>query len=88
MDLFKILKRWRCTTLVVGQYHAAEERHESAAVEFEVDGVIWLYNIKKENIRVRAIEVFKMRGNKHIAKIFPFQITDQGIVTYPEEVVF
>ncbi|MBW2965952.1 AAA family ATPase [Candidatus Woesearchaeota archaeon] len=88
LDLFKILRRWKCTTLVVGQYYAAEERHESTAVEFEVDGIIWLYNIKKENIRVRAIEVFKMRGTKHSAKIFPFEITDEGIVVYPEETVF
>ena len=88
MDLFKILRKWKCTTLVIGQYYAAEERHESTAVEFEVDGIIWLYNIKKENIRVRAVEVFKMRGTKHSAKIFPFEITDNGITIYPEQSVF
>lgn len=88
LDLFKILRKWACTTLVVGQYYAAEERHESTAVEFEVDGIIWLYNIKKEDIRVRAIEVFKMRGTKHSAKIFPFEITDRGVTIYPEQSVF
>ncbi|MEE9525530.1 MAG: ATPase domain-containing protein [Candidatus Woesearchaeota archaeon] len=88
LDLFKILRKWKCTTLVVGQYYAAEKRHESTAVEFEVDGIIWLYNIKKEDIRVRAIEVFKMRGTKHSAKIFPFEITNKGITIYPEQSVF
>ena len=88
LDLFKILKKWKCTTLVIGQYYAAEERRESTAVEFEVDGIIWLYNIKREEIRVRAIEVFKMRGTKHSAKIFPFEITDSGITIYPEQSVF
>ena len=88
LDLFKILRKWRCTTLVVGQYSAAEEKHESIAVEFEVDGIIWLYNIKKEDIRTRAVEVFKMRGTKHSAKIFPFEITDSGITIYPEQSVF
>ena len=88
LDLFKILRRWKCTTLVVGQYYAAEERHESTAVEFEVDGIIWLYNIKKEDIRTRAVEVFKMRGTKHSAKIFPFEISDEGITIYPEQSVF
>ena len=88
LDLFKILRKWKCTTLVIGQYYAAEERHESTAIEFEVDGIIWLYNIKKENIRVRAIEIFKMRGTKHVAKIVPFEITDKGIIVYPEETVF
>jgi KaiC/GvpD/RAD55 family RecA-like ATPase len=88
LDLFKVLRKWKCTTLVVGQYYAAERRHESTAVEFEVDGILWLYNIKKANIRTRAIEVFKMRGTKHAAKIFPFQITDSGLVVYPQETVF
>ncbi|MBW2984330.1 AAA family ATPase [Candidatus Woesearchaeota archaeon] len=88
LDLFHILRKWACTTLVIGQYYAAEERHESTAVEFEVDGIIWLYNIKKEDIRVRAIEVFKMRGTKHAAKIFPFEITNEGIAIYPEQSVF
>ena len=88
LDLFKILRKWKTTTLVVGQYYAAEQRHESPAIEFEVDGIVWLYNIKKENIRVRAVEIFKMRGTKHAAKIFPFEITDKGIIIYPEETVF
>ena len=88
LDLFKILRKWKCTTLVVGQYSAAEEKHESIAVEFEVDGIIWLYNIKKEGIRTRAIEIFKMRGTKHSAKIFPFEITNSGIIIYPEQNVF
>ena len=88
LDLFKILRKWNCTTLVVGQYEQEELHRESTAVEFEVDGIIWLYNIKKENTRVRAIEVFKMRGTKHSAKIFPFEITDEGIVIYPEQNVF
>jgi KaiC/GvpD/RAD55 family RecA-like ATPase len=88
LDLFKILRRWKCTTLVIGQYYAAEERQESTAVEFEVDGIIWLYNIKKEDVRTRAIEVFKMRGTKHATKIFPFEITDKGITIYPNQSIF
>lgn len=88
LGLFKMLRKWTCTTLVIGQYYAAEERHESSAIEFEVDGIVWLYNMKKEEVRVRAIEVFKMRGTKHAAKIFPFEITDKGIVIYPEQSIF
>ncbi len=88
LSLFYILRRWDCTTMVTGQYFAVELPHDSAAVEFEVDNIIWLYNIKKEDIRVRAIEVFKMRGTKHSVKTFPFEITTEGIVIYPEETIF
>jgi KaiC/GvpD/RAD55 family RecA-like ATPase len=88
LGLFKLLRKWACTTLVIGQYHAAEEKDESNAVEFEADAIIWLYNIKKEDIRIRAIEVFKMRGTKHAAKTFPFEITQNGVVIYPEQSVF
>jgi KaiC/GvpD/RAD55 family RecA-like ATPase len=38
--------------------------------------------------RQRAIEIFKMRATKHASKIFPMQITDNGITVFPEESVF
>lgn len=88
LELFKLLKKWGCTTLVVGQYEKTEGHHESTAVEFEVDGIIWLYNLQKEEMRIRAIEVFKMRGTKHSAKLFPFEIMEKGIKIYPEQNVF
>ncbi|MFC1800703.1 RAD55 family ATPase, partial [Nanoarchaeota archaeon] len=88
LSLFRLLKKWTCTTLVVGQYEEIEGHHDSTAVEFEVDGIVWLYNLKKGDIRIRAVEVFKMRGTKHAAKTFPLEITDNGIVIYPEQSVF
>ena len=56
--------------------------------EFLADGVIVLYNIKKGNIRENAIEVLKMRGADHEKKIVAMQITDNGIVVYPEQELF
>ncbi|MBU2561188.1 MAG: AAA family ATPase [Nanoarchaeota archaeon] len=88
LALFAMLRRWDCTTLVIGQYAQEGPSHESSVLEFEVDSIIWLYNIKKEDIRVRALEVFKMRGTKHTAKTFPVQIKEDGIVLYPEETLF
>ncbi len=57
--------------------------------EFLADGVIVLYNIRKDNVRVSAIEVLKLRGAKHEKKLIPFRIVSgKGIVAYPEEEIY
>ncbi|MFA4819901.1 MAG: ATPase domain-containing protein [Candidatus Aenigmatarchaeota archaeon] len=57
--------------------------------EFLADGVIVLYNIRKESVRINAIEVLKLRGAKHQKKLIPFEITaKQGIVAYPNEEIY
>jgi len=56
--------------------------------EFLADGVIVFYNIKRGNFKENAIEVLKMRGEKHQKKIVAMRITDKGIVVYPEQEVF
>jgi KaiC/GvpD/RAD55 family RecA-like ATPase len=53
--------------------------------EFLADGVFVLYYHKVRDLRVRAIEVLKMRGEKHMGKIVPFQITDRGLEVFPGE---
>ena len=48
-----------------------------------------LYNLKKDNSRITAIEILKMRGAKIKKKIVPFFIQpNEGIVVHPNEVVF
>ncbi len=53
--------------------------------EFLGDGLIVLYNLKQGDVRVRALEILKMRGTKHKEKIVPFKITDKGVEVYPEQ---
>ncbi|AGK61007.1 RecA-superfamily ATPases implicated in signal transduction [Archaeoglobus sulfaticallidus PM70-1] len=55
---------------------------------FVVEGTIVLYYTKTENVRVRGIEIFKLRGSDHSKKIHPFEITENGIVVHPEEEVY
>jgi KaiC/GvpD/RAD55 family RecA-like ATPase len=55
---------------------------------FIVEGNIVLYYTKSENVRLRGIEIFKMRGSNHSKKIHPFEITDKGIVVHAEEEVY
>ncbi|MBI5871617.1 hypothetical protein HZB88_00865 [archaeon] len=56
--------------------------------EFLADGVIVFYNIKRGDIRENAVEVLKMRGEKHQKKIVAMQISNTGITVYPEQEVF
>jgi circadian clock protein KaiC len=88
LSLFEIISKWGCTTLFTAEQEAEPVRHEPSVVEFEVDGVILLYNYRKGNIRQRVAEILKMRGTNFTQKIFPMRITDTGIKFYPEEEAF
>jgi circadian clock protein KaiC len=88
LKLFESTSKWNCTTLITSEQEPDPERHSSTVTEFESDSVILLYNIRKGDVRERSIEIFKMRATLHSAKIFPMQITEKGIIVYPEQVVF
>ncbi|MEM4266939.1 MAG: ATPase domain-containing protein [Candidatus Nanoarchaeia archaeon] len=88
LDLFKLIKRWGCTAILVAEEEQNVDRHHPKTVEFDVDGIILLYNIRKGDMRERAIEVLKLKGVEHSTRIFPMKITDKGIVVFPEETVF
>jgi KaiC/GvpD/RAD55 family RecA-like ATPase len=45
-----------------------------------------MFRIEESN--VKALEIRKMRGVKHIEKLCPYRITGDGIEVYPEENVF
>ena len=88
LALFEAIKRWGCTSLLISEREQEPTKHESDFMEFEVDGVIFLYYIKKGHSRERSIEVIKMRSTRHAAKQFPLRISDTGITVYPDETVF
>ncbi len=54
---------------------------------FVTEGTIVLRFERSGNVRIRALEIVKMRGTKHSYKIHPFEITDNGIVIYAGEEV-
>jgi len=88
LSLFRSIKNWGCTALVISEQEPDPERHYSDVMEFEVDGVILLYNIRKGDLRERSLEIYKMRGVQHAAKIFPMKISNRGVQVFPEETVF
>lgn len=88
LKLMEATSKWGVTTLMTLEHEANPDRHSSNVAEFEVDGVILLYNLRKGDLRERSLEVFKMRGTKHATKIFPMKIDEYGIKIFPEENVF
>jgi circadian clock protein KaiC len=88
-QLFRFFEKLESTSLLITETKQIPEIFSSTGVEeFLADGVIVFYNIKRGNIKESAIEVLKMRGEKHQKKIVAMQITDKGIVVYPEQEVF
>ena len=84
-ELFKTLVNNKITSILICEEVKETEMYQARVEEFLADGVITLYNIRKGSARARGIEIFKFRGLKHERKIVSMEITDDGIVIYPEQ---
>lgn len=83
---FAFLKSLGATTFAITETtQDPTEFSRTGIEEFLGDGVIVLYNLKQGDVRVRAVEILKLRGVKHKEKIVPFKITDKGIEVYPDQ---
>lgn len=88
-QLFRFFEKIGATAFLITETKQIPEIFSTTGVEeFLADGVIVFYNLKRGDVRENAIEVLKMRGEKHQKKIVAMQITGQGIVVYPEQEVF
>ena len=86
--LFRFFEKINCTTFLIVETKQIPKIYSPTGVEeFLADGVIVLYNYRKGNTRDTALEIIKMRGEKHQKKIVEIKITDLGVVVYPENVV-
>jgi len=86
LALFDLIDQWNCTGLLTSQDLSAKEETISAATEFEVDGIVLLYHVKRKGQRSRAMEVLKMRGTKIPERTFSMEITSQGIKVDPDTI--
>lgn len=84
LALIDLINSWQCTALLTSQDESTSGTFVSAALEFEVDSIILLYYVKVRGKRVRAIEILKMRGTKHLSKTFGFDIENGGIIVHPD----
>lgn len=88
-EFLSLLRNLDCTTLTT--LEAATARKEDMRYEIEhfvMDGIINLYNLDREDRRIRALEIFKMRGTDHSRALVPFKVTPSGIKVYVGEKVF
>jgi len=87
LALFELIESWDCTAFLTSQDISPEEGTIVAATEFEVDGIILLYHVKRGGVRTRALEVLKLRGTKIPEKTFSLDITKNGMEIDPNKIV-
>ena len=87
--LFRFFEKIGATTYLITETQQIPEVFSPTGVEeFLADGVVVIYNIRRQNTRENAIEVLKMRGVKHQKKIVSMSITEKGIVVNPHKEVY
>ncbi len=84
-QLFRYFERLNLTTFIISESLEAPKRFSVTGVEeFLADGIIVFYNFPGHVERVRGVEIYKLRGTSHVRKIVPMEITDRGIIVYPD----
>lgn len=90
-NLTSLLKRMKATVLLSEEASgesslemSSEKFNTHSIIEFLVDGVINLHSIGLGGTTDRAIRIVKMRRTNHVRGPVPMQITDKGIVVFPE----
>lgn len=89
LELNKKLRKEGATILALSEIAEGSKTLSSNGVEeFVSDGVIVLHILQEGHSLTRGLSVRKMRGTKHSLKLMPMQITEKGIVAYPDQEVF
>ncbi len=87
MQLKRVLSGLGCTSILVSQVSVTERGFGGPGVEHAADGIIRLDLDEFEGQLYRSLIVWKMRGTAHSMRRHPFEITDKGIVVYPDKVL-
>ncbi|VVC03979.1 Circadian clock protein kinase KaiC [Candidatus Bilamarchaeum dharawalense] len=88
-EFLSLLRNLDVTSLTTLEASTAKRDEMKFDIEhFVMDGIINLYNLDREDRRVRALEIMKMRGTDHSREMVPFKVTPSGIKVYVGEKVF
>jgi KaiC/GvpD/RAD55 family RecA-like ATPase len=88
-EFLSLLRNLDVTTITTLEATSPKREDMRFDIEhFVMDGIINLYNLDREDRRVRALEIFKMRGTDHSRDLVPFKVTPNGIKVYVGEKVF
>ena len=89
VEFFNLLKTLDCTTFIIAEAETGEREKIRFEIEHYVsDGIINLYSMDRGGSRVRALEIFKMRGTDHSRELVPFKVEEEGIKVFTGEKVF
>ena len=88
-EFLSLLRNLDCTSITTLEASSPVKSEIKFDIEhFVMDGIINLYNLDREDKRIRALEIFKMRGTDHSRELVPFKVTPSGIKVYVGEKVF
>ncbi len=79
-ELFQSLVHMNCIAYVISETEQDPRIYSRTGVEeFLADGVVVLYNVKKQGKRENEIEILKLRSSSHHKGRIPYRITTKGI---------
>jgi KaiC/GvpD/RAD55 family RecA-like ATPase len=86
-QLFRFFEKAGVTTFLISESTEAPKMLSKTGVEeFLADGAFVLYNFRLRGIRMRAIEILKLRGADHAHRIVPINISrERGLEVLPRE---
>ncbi len=87
LQLKKLLSGMGTTSMLVSQVSVTERGFGGPGVEHAADGIVRLDLDEVDGELVRSLIIWKMRGTSHSMKRHLFEISDKGIVVYPDKVV-
>jgi len=87
VEFLNLLKTLDTTVYFIVEVESSDIGIKYQLEHYIMDGIINLYNLRRGESRVRAVEVYKMRGINHSNQLVPLRITSSGIVVYPTEKV-
>ncbi len=87
LQLKRVLSGMGTTSILVSQVSVTERGFGGPGVEHAADGIVRLDLDEFNGELYRSIIVWKMRGTKHSMRRHPFEITDKGIIIYPDRVM-
>lgn len=79
LNLFEQLRKTEVTTLLTMELPVVPNKGSGDRAEFLTDGVLNLYNIRKNRQNHRAIEVIKMRDTQHSNDVRLFSVEKNGL---------
>ncbi len=88
VEFFNLLKTLECNVFIIVEAESGDRGVKFEIEHYIADGIINLYNLDRGGNRVRALEIFKMRGTNHSRDLVPFRVEPNGIKVFVGEKVF